>query len=162
MVTEDHFQSTSKTALTGTLPGQRCHLGQCCASPAQPLPTPFSEIIPLGKPSRGVRSVSCWAVPRAVPEGECACGLPQCWQRPLCRGQWKVLGLLHWWNTWKQPSQSAVRAEEHHAWWELTGRGRPGKRRLQSTSSAKLTLFFPPLSFDIKQIEWENGRCRHN
>lgn len=55
------------------------------------------------------------------------------------------------------------RAEEHHAQWELTGRGTPGKRRLQSTSSAKLTLlFFPPLSFDIKQTEWVNGRCRHN
>lgn len=60
-------------------------------------------------------------------------------------------------------SLQSDRAEEHHAWWELTGRGRPGKRRLWSTSSAKLTLlFFPPLSFDIKQIEWENGRYRHN
>lgn len=111
MVTEDHCQSTSETALAGTLPGQHLHLRQCCAGPAWPLPTPFSEIIPLGKPSQGVRSMSYWGIPQApaVPGCDCVCGLPQCWQRPLCPGQWQVLGLLHWENTWKQPSQFAVR-----------------------------------------------------
>lgn len=48
---------------------------------------PFSETVPLGKPSQGVRSMSHWAIPRApaVPVCECVCGLPQCWQRPSAR-----------------------------------------------------------------------------
>lgn len=57
----------------------------------------------------------------------------------------------------------SVGAEEHHAQRELARRDGQGKRRLQSTSSAKVTLlFFPPFSFDIKQAECTKGRCRHN
>lgn len=104
------------------------------------------------------------------------------WQRPLCpcgrRGMHSLevisgcpkggtQGTGRFWASCicKTPGNShlglqSVRAEEHHARWELAGKG---KRRLQSSSSAELTLLcFPSFPFDIKQAEWMKGRCRRN
>lgn len=186
IVTDDHCQSTTERVLAGISSGQHLHHGRCCAVPAWPLPTLFSEIVPPGKLSLKVRSTPHWAVSplhthsahmRGCPWAPTAGRLlyPHGWRRlrsleaiHACpkagtQGTGRFGASCIGKNTWKQLSLQSVRTEEHPAWWELAGRGRQGKRRLWSTSSAKLTLlFFPPFSFDIKQIEWMKGRCRHN